>query len=427
MPDLQQVELLPLRTRDILGRVPKVLSYGGGKDSFCMLITAIDRGELPDHIVFMDVGNPRRHPVNLPPEDAEPAEWPETYEHMLDVAAPLAQRHGIPFHWIISEQPTGKLARRMKKAGITPEVYPIRPGTTGRGKLKKPALGLFDFFLKMGMVPATQRQICTQVAKIDRFNAWVADRFAGEDVEVWIGFNADERHRKERGKTYKIEDLPSGARRVVRLPLDDAGLTKQACIEIFKSKRLPIPAKSACVFCPFGKPWEWLEFFARYPGLFYQVVDLWNRRRERLTEAGYEMAAVFSKFELSPAMYQLLLRLARPVEEAAHRGFRGLPSPGGAGAVIGSSTAGSSLRAGVTTWSIASSGSPRFGAGTVSTSFSTLSKKRPDPVNSTSLLVPSKSPVKSACLSLTIPAIRASMPCSLTRLKTWTGCFCPRR
>jgi len=32
--------------------VKKVLSYGGGLDSFAMLLSAIERGELPDYAVF---------------------------------------------------------------------------------------------------------------------------------------------------------------------------------------------------------------------------------------------------------------------------------------------------------------------------------------------------------------------------------------
>ena len=45
--------------RDRRGR-PQVLSYGGGLDSFCMLVDAIKRGDAPDAIVFADVGDPAK-------------------------------------------------------------------------------------------------------------------------------------------------------------------------------------------------------------------------------------------------------------------------------------------------------------------------------------------------------------------------------
>jgi len=35
----------------------KILSYGGGLDSYGALLDAIDRGELPDYVVFCDVSN----------------------------------------------------------------------------------------------------------------------------------------------------------------------------------------------------------------------------------------------------------------------------------------------------------------------------------------------------------------------------------
>lgn len=309
MREYGQLEIGVVRESQRLGRIPRVLSYGGGKDSFCMLLLAIERGELPDAIVFMDVGNPRSHPVNEG-RDAEPAEWPETYDHILDVAAPLAARHGIPFHWIIAEKPTGRLAKRMAKANVLPEIYPVRPPTGRKRKVEEASLGLYDWFYRMEMVPATRKQLCTQVAKIERFNAWLADNYPGEDVEVWIGFNADEVHRVERGKTYRIEEVAGGdVTRRVRTPLADAGLNKRACIEKMKRHRLPVPVKSACVFCPFGKKWEWLEFFARYPEMFYAVIDLWERRG--LTEAGYRMAPVFKKYELTVPQYNLLKSLDR--------------------------------------------------------------------------------------------------------------------
>ena len=32
-----------------------------------------------------------------------------------------------------------------------------------------------------------------------------------------------------------------------------------------------------------GKAWEWLRFFALYPGMFYRVVELWEPMLPRFT------------------------------------------------------------------------------------------------------------------------------------------------
>src|SRR6185437_4209536 len=76
-------------------RMPRVLSYGGGLDSFAMLLLAILSGELPDVVVFVDVadGSPDRDPEDL-------GEWPGTYQHIREVVIPLCRAHGIEFVWL---------------------------------------------------------------------------------------------------------------------------------------------------------------------------------------------------------------------------------------------------------------------------------------------------------------------------------------
>jgi ribosomal protein S18 acetylase RimI-like enzyme len=259
----------------------------------------------------MDVGNPDSHPVNKGAA-AEPAEWPETYMHMLEVAAPLAREHGIPFHWVISKQPKGRLKTLLDASDVIVETYPIRPPKTERARLKAGALGIFDWFWKVGMVPTSTHMICNQGAKIERFNRWLANTHPGEEVEVWIGFNADELERLERGQTYEIEELGAGGTiRHVATPLAEAGLTKAKCIKKIQRAGYPVPVKSACVFCPFGKPWEWLRLFALYPQMFYKVTELWERRSGTVSDEGYVMTPKFSKFGLSRAQYLLLRQLER--------------------------------------------------------------------------------------------------------------------
>jgi hypothetical protein len=75
--------------------ITKVLSYGGGIDSFAMLLNAIDRGELPDLVIFADVGDPNR---------VDPGEWPGTYNHIEQVVMPLCQEQGIEFKWLTTDE-----------------------------------------------------------------------------------------------------------------------------------------------------------------------------------------------------------------------------------------------------------------------------------------------------------------------------------
>jgi len=289
-----------------LERIPRILSYGGGVDSFCMLVSSVELGEKPDRVVFMDVGDPG----DASGERLMPAEWPETYDHILDVAAPYARKHGIPFHWIISGKPRGELLKRMNKAGVTIEVYPIRPPKTKRAKVQRASKSLFEYFLLQQSVPTKANRICTEVAKIERFDHWLGDNYPGQDVEVWIGFEKGEEYRQERGKSYAVS--PLGARAVarhMRFPLIEQDLTREDCIDLIERKKLRVPHKSACVFCPFGKPEEWVDFFQRYPAVFKVVENLWERKPK--TAQGYKLSQVFAKFELTAAQYKLMQKLAR--------------------------------------------------------------------------------------------------------------------
>jgi hypothetical protein len=71
--------------------MPRVLSYGGGLDSFAALVAAIQDGAPPDLVVFIDVTDP---------EQLDPGEWPGTYMHIREVVIPLCAKHGIEFVWI---------------------------------------------------------------------------------------------------------------------------------------------------------------------------------------------------------------------------------------------------------------------------------------------------------------------------------------
>lgn len=304
-----QVDMFPAwmgTDTEHLERIPRVLSYGGGVDSFCMLVSSVELGEKPDRIVFMDVGDPG----DASGERTMPAEWPETYEHILEVAAPYARKHGIPFHWIISGMPRGRLLKAMKDAGVIIEVYPIRPPKTERAKVQRASKSLFEYFLLQQTVPTKANRICTEVAKIERFDEWLGNAYPGQDVEVWIGFEKGEEYRQDRGKSYQVS--PLGARAVarhMRFPLIEQDLDREDCIDLIQRSKLRVPHKSACVFCPFGKPEEWVDFFQRYPGIFQMVEDLWEGKPK--TGQGYKLAQVFAKFELTSAQYRLMQKLAR--------------------------------------------------------------------------------------------------------------------
>jgi len=218
---------------------PKVLSYGAGLDSFAMLLAAIERGEKPDVVCFIDVADP---------DHADPDEWPGTYRHLREVVEPLCRREGIEFVVIDSTS------------------YPVRD-----------ARSLFAWLEARKQIPvAGPARICTRVAKVERFERWMSDRFAGETVEVWIGFEKGEEKRaaNDPNAGTNRKPKPGGAVRKNRFPLIEWDMCRCRCEALVRRLGYPVPRKSACTFCPYGSKGDWQTFARELPDVFARVARL---------------------------------------------------------------------------------------------------------------------------------------------------------
>lgn len=253
----------------------RVLSLGGGVDSFAMLVDAIARGARPDAVAFVDVTDP---------EGADPGEWPATYRHIRDVVAPLCRRHRIRFAWIDSGR------------------YPVRD-----------ARSLFAWLWARGQIPvAGPNRICTRIAKVERFERWLDDHFPDQLVEVWIGFEAGEEGRSKydpnAGRPRKHR--PGLARRCNRFPLIERRLCRCRCVALIERAGHPVPTASACTFCPYGSKGEWQVLAAELPETFARAVEL--EARKAPTEAGRKLSIMgFRSFEKRPAPERTRLKLLR--------------------------------------------------------------------------------------------------------------------
>lgn len=215
----------------------RVLSYGGGLDSFAMLLLAIQLGDLPDALVFMDVADSTPETSN-----ADPGEWPGTYRHIREIVMPLCAEHGIPFHWLDTAR------------------YPVRD-----------ARSLFAWFEARKQIPvAGPSRICTTVAKVERFERWARETFPGEVIEVWIGFEAGEEKRIAKDPNAG----KAGATRINRFPLAEHGYCRCRCEAFVRASGYAVPRKSACVFCPYGTKDDWKTFARELPGEFARTVKL---------------------------------------------------------------------------------------------------------------------------------------------------------
>lgn len=221
----------------------RVLSLGGGVDSWALLVEAVARGERPDAVVFVDVGDP---------QGEDPGEWPATYRHIREVVIPFCRRHRIRFEWLDSDR------------------YPVRD-----------ARSLFAWLWARGQIPvAGPNRICTRIAKVERFEAWLDDAYPDQLVEVWIGFEAGEESRAKNdpnaGKPRKHK--PGQARRVNRFPLIEWRLCRCRCVAAIDRAGLSVPIASACMICPYGSKGEWQVLATELPDVFAKAVELEARK-----------------------------------------------------------------------------------------------------------------------------------------------------
>ncbi|WP_145054883.1 hypothetical protein [Lignipirellula cremea] len=95
---------------------------------------------------------------------------------------------------------------------------------------------------------------------------------AGLKVQKVIGFDAREERRRygDRGDDPQYE---------YQYPLMDWGWDRQKCQRVIADEGLPVPAKSACFFCPAMKKPELAELAQSDPDLYGYAVSLEDRYR----------------------------------------------------------------------------------------------------------------------------------------------------
>lgn len=99
---------------------------------------------------------------------------------------------------------------------------------------------------------------CTYNYKVRPIYTWLRERTGrvqyspyGESVRLWIGISLDEVIRMKPARVKWVEN---------RWPLIEKKMTRTDCIRWLKEHGYPIPAKSACIGCPFHSRQAWPEF-----------------------------------------------------------------------------------------------------------------------------------------------------------------------
>ena len=92
-------------------------------------------------------------------------------------------------------------------------------------------------------------------------------------VEMLLGISTDELRRMRMNRLRYIDN---------QYPLiNDFGMSRQDCIAWMKDNGYPMPAKSACYFCPFHSQSTWKEIKENDPELFQMAVEMDKKIRDQ--------------------------------------------------------------------------------------------------------------------------------------------------
>ena len=195
----------------------KVLSYGGGVQTFAMLIM-IEQGllEKPDLIIMADTK----------------AEYPETEAHVETIARPLAESLGIPFITVVHEN------------------------------------GLINGYTKKNSIPLPGFPTCTKNYKVRPINNYLRQSLGDcytpgkPSVEVWIGISNDEARREIKPENQSPKWVLN------TYPLLDKGYSRHDLIKLIEESEYPMPRKSGCFMCPYSGTKGFIKLKMTHPHLF---------------------------------------------------------------------------------------------------------------------------------------------------------------
>jgi hypothetical protein len=188
-----------------------ILSYGGGVNSFALLLYLIKESRRIDEVVFADTG----------------AELPETYSHIRFVRSFL-KKIEIPFTTVKSNNGT-----------------------------------LYETCRRRKVIPSMIWRWSTRDYKITPIYAYY--RSLGKQVNQYLALTYDEIERmKDSGASY-VNNL---------FPLIDERINREGCLKLIQEHGYRAPGKSGCFFCPFNSVNRWHEIYVNHRDLFWKAVRL---------------------------------------------------------------------------------------------------------------------------------------------------------
>jgi hypothetical protein len=246
-----------------------VAKFGGGVNTWAMLILLARECRRPDAILMADPGD----------------EWPETEAYRDGIGAEWLRSKGFPPVTVVSRMNSSLELRGYKRNHIA-EIFGSFVSFSSEPRITKTE-SLFDECDRLAMPPSAAfgRKRCSMQYKADPSLWWLqAQPWVNEEVEqgrriaIAIGYDYGEHHRYE-GRDEFTSSKTEAKLSFPVYPLVRAKLDRDACIELIRREELPIPPKSACRRCPNNTIEDWYRLAEQYPEIYMQAVEL-SRKSE---------------------------------------------------------------------------------------------------------------------------------------------------
>ena len=127
---------------------------------------------------------------------------------------------------------------------------------------------LEDKCLRQRIIPSRNLRWCTWHHK-QKVLYQAARRFP-QPVLWLIGIDDGESGRAHKGRWSASRQKSS----LVRFPLIEAHMDREACMRFMQTHGLPVPRKSGCFFCPFAPLAHWTWLAREHPDLFARACQL---------------------------------------------------------------------------------------------------------------------------------------------------------
>lgn len=220
-----------------------ILSYGGGINSYAMLIGLYHRHIPIDLILFADTG----------------AEFPHIYQSMEIMNIWLMER-SMPQITVV--QNVDRFGNRLSLETECLRAKSLPSIAYGYKKCsQKHKIGPQDKY-------CNNNEQCREIWR------------AGGKVNKFLGLDAGEKKRYARSLEYDKKD--NKYNRIY--PLIEWNWDRKKCIQVIEQEGLKPPGKSSCFFCPNMKHEEIISLKTKYPDLYKRAINLEKNAIPNLTK-----------------------------------------------------------------------------------------------------------------------------------------------